>query len=42
MEIFFDVYSNMKGGKGITDIGGIHGSKSGVWDKGIYTSTTPS
>ena len=34
-------FTTMKGGKGITDIGGIYGSKSGVWGKGIYTGTTP-
>lgn len=31
----------MSGGKAITDIGGIHDSKSGVVGKGIYTGTTP-
>ncbi len=34
-------FTTYEGGKGITDIGGIKGSKSGFGGKGIYAGTTP-
>ncbi len=34
-------FTTYEGGKGITDIGGIKGSKSGFDGKGIYAGTTP-